>query len=73
MMADSVEELVAFARALGLRPEWLQDKRSGVHFDVTATVRQRALRAGAVSLESGSPEWRDVVTRARAQHPVGQS
>ena len=32
-------ELVAFAQGLGMRAEWLQDKPSGVHFDVTAKRR----------------------------------
>ena len=67
LMADSREELDAFARRLGLRAEWVQDKRSGLHYDVTDSVRARAFRLGAVSLHCGSPEWRRVVGQARRQ------
>jgi hypothetical protein len=48
MWADSVEELHAFARRLGLRREWFQNKPSLPHYDVTKTVRARALKLGAV-------------------------
>ena len=68
MMADSREELVAFALQLGLRAAWLQDKRSGVHFDVTDTVRVKAIRAGAIPIECGSERWRAVVDEARQQY-----
>lgn len=72
LMADSREELDAFARRLDLRSDWLQDKHSGLHYDVTDSVRARAFRLGAVSLHCGSPEWRRVVGQARAQaSPIG--
>lgn len=51
LMADSVEELIEFAtKQLGFKAKWLQNKRSGMHFDVTEPKRQMALRKGAVSL-----------------------
>lgn len=67
LMGDTLTELVAFAEALGLRRAWLQDKASGVHFDVTDSVRSRALAAGAVPLECGSEEWSRVLDEARQQ------
>lgn len=68
LMADTRAELLAFAGTLGLRESWLQDKRSGVHFDVTDSVRRRALSLGAVSIETGGEEWCRVVSAARQQH-----
>jgi hypothetical protein len=51
MFADTSEELLAFAAALGLQAEWLQHPGTHrEHFDVTDTVRERALRAGAVAI-----------------------
>jgi len=68
MMADTREELVAFAKTLGMQERWLQDKRSGVHFDVVDSRRDAAIRAGAVLIECGSDEWRRVVDNARQQY-----
>jgi len=48
LYADSTQELLAFARAIGLNPEWIQ--RAGTpfeHFDVTELKRQAAVAGGA--------------------------
>ena len=50
MIADSVEELIEFAVMIGLRPEWFQP-RSSPHFDLTADVRESAVRHGAIELD----------------------
>ena len=68
MMADTLPELLAFASRIGLRRSWLQVKKSGVHFDLTAGKRRRAVAAGAVAVEVRSDEWRRVCTRAREQY-----
>ena len=69
MMADSVPELDAFATGtLGLRREWRQDKRSGVHYDLTAPKVRLALRSGARLISTGSPEWAAVVAAAKLQY-----
>jgi hypothetical protein len=68
MMADTVEELLAFGARIGMQARWLQDKRSGVHFDLTEPRRQAAIRAGAVPIECGSDTWRRVVDHARQQY-----
>lgn len=48
LMADSHEELMAFAAQLGMRPEWLQNPGSyREHFDLTSGRRETALRLGA--------------------------
>jgi hypothetical protein len=67
LMADSRDELVAFAELLGLKRVWLQNKSSGVHFDVTDAVRERAITAGAVPIKCGSDHWFRVVDEARQQ------
>lgn len=47
MTADTLEELHAFARRLGLQRGWFQ-ARSSPHYDLTPARRARALEAGAV-------------------------
>ena len=46
LVADSVEELHAFAREIGLRAEWFQ--LGGMpHYDLTAGMRAKAIKCGA--------------------------
>lgn len=47
LVADSLDELHAFALQLGLQRAWFQSKSAFPHYDVTTTVRERALRLGA--------------------------
>lgn len=47
LVADSLDELHAFAHQLGLRQTWFQSKSAYPHYDVTTTVRDRALQLGA--------------------------
>ena len=69
LMADSREELVEFAvKKLGLRRQWLQNKPSGVHFDVTLGKRMRAVQLGAVEVDTRSDEWFRVVRQAKTQY-----
>jgi hypothetical protein len=49
LVADSLDELHAFAARIGLRRSWFQDRASFPHYDVTTEVRERALRSGAVA------------------------
>lgn len=46
LTADTVEELHAFAKRLGLRREWFQPK-SSPHYDLTPGKRVRAVALGA--------------------------
>lgn len=51
MFADSTAELLAFARRLGLRSDWIQHAGTHrEHFDVTTIVRAEAVRFGAVEI-----------------------
>lgn len=55
LTADTKPELHAFARQLGLRRSWFQDKPRGLwHYDVTDGLRIRAVALGAREID-----WRD--------------
>ena len=64
LQADSAGELDAFARRLGLPPRALQTRPGRPerdHYDLTRSMRMRAIELGAV------PEtWREGVARRRA-------
>lgn len=49
LVADSLDELHAFAARIGLRRSWFQAHAAFPHYDVTIDVRERALRIGAVA------------------------
>jgi hypothetical protein len=56
LTADSKNELHTFAAELGLRRAWFQDNDRGLwHYDVTESVRARAVAMGAVEMA-----WRDM-------------
>jgi len=69
LMADTLDELHAFAAQLGLRREKFQDKTSGAHYDVPAPVREDALRLGAIpiSRHHDRARMRAVIAHAKAQ------
>lgn len=51
MTADTREELHDFARRIGMRRSWFQDKPRLWHYDLTASRRAAAIRLGAVELD----------------------
>lgn len=58
MLADTHEELMAIARRIGLRPEWVQ--ASGTyreHFDLTPSRRASAVVNGAAELTLSEMGW----------------
>lgn len=64
LMADTPEELAAFARKLRLRPEWVQYPGTWKeHYDVTDRVRAKAIELGAVPIGYASAESRDLMRR----------
>lgn len=69
LMADTLDELHAFAARLGLPRRAFQDKTSGAHYDVTAQLRERAIALGAVAISRHADRdlVRRVIARARAQ------
>ncbi len=69
LMADTLDELHAFAARLGMPRRAFQDKTSGAHYDVTAPLRERAIALGAVAISRHADRdlVRRVIARARAQ------
>lgn len=53
LIADSDEELHAFAARLGMKRSWFQESVSGPHYDLTARRRVLAVKLGAAELEDG--------------------
>lgn len=51
LVADSLDELHTFAARLGLQRRWFQSKSLYPHYDVTASVRARALSMGATGAD----------------------
>ena len=62
-----VEELVAFAQAIGLKEQWLQDSEthSIAHFDLLPSKRKRAIKNGAVEMS-----YRDYLQKLRNKEKV---
>ena len=64
-MADTDDELHAFAARMGMRREWFQDKAGRphqAHYDVPERARPEALALGAVEVT-----WRQVGRMMRAR------
>jgi hypothetical protein len=51
MLADTLEELHAMARKIGLKLGWFQEK-SRPHYDITFGKKQKALENGAVEMNA---------------------
>ncbi len=69
LMADTLEELHAFAARLGLPRRAFQNKTSGAHYDVPAPMREHAIALGAVAISRhvDRARVRAVIANAKAQ------
>ena len=69
LMADTLEELHAFAEALGIPRRAFQDKTSGAHYDLPAPLRDESLALGAIAISRHRDRElvRAVIHRAKAQ------
>lgn len=69
LMADTLDELHAFAARLGMPRRAFQNKTSGAHYDVTQDMRLQAIALGAVPISRHRDRnlVRAVLARARAQ------
>lgn len=65
LVADSLDELHTFATALGLKRSWFQESASYPHYDVTLSVRELALKRGAVSV--GKTEMLNSARKLKAE------
>ena len=54
---ESLEDLEAFARKIGLKPEWLQVAGSHPHYDITGNFMRKALETGAVHVGREQYIW----------------
>lgn len=74
LLADSLDELHAMASALGLDRRAFQNKTSGAHYDLTASLRERAIALGAVPISRHVDRAlvKAVIARAKAQGRSGQ-
>jgi len=50
LIADTLDELHAFAKQIGLRRSWFQDARAGPHYDLTVAKRNVAVVFGAIEV-----------------------
>lgn len=57
MWADSLDELLEMADRIGMARRWLQQppKASWVHFDVSLTLKAKAIAAGAILTDHYGP------------------
>jgi hypothetical protein len=69
LLADTLDELHAFATLLGMPRRAFQDRTSGAHYDVTAAMRERAIALGAmpISRHHDRALVRAVIANARRQ------
>ncbi|MGN2253202.1 DUF4031 domain-containing protein [Frateuria sp. GZRe12] len=76
LVADSTDELHAFARRLGLRASWFQSKNRYPHYDVTQFLQQRALAMGAILadrrtiVECGRKMRAEMAEQCEREHPA---
>lgn len=61
MLADSLEELHAFAGILGVHRRWFHRTASYPHYDITVDVRERAIDQGALLSDKST-----IILRAKA-------
>lgn len=52
LLADSLDELHAFARSIGLKPEWFQHRARFPHYDITEAKRKKAVAFGAIEADN---------------------
>lgn len=69
LLADTLDELHAFAALLGMPRRAFQDRTSGAHYDVTVAMRERAIALGAmpISRHQDRALVRAVIAHARRQ------
>ena len=66
MMADTTDELLDMAEAIGLKPYWIQKEwTASEHFDVAQTKRAEAISRGAKVISS-----REMVRMIQAKRKV---
>lgn len=69
LMADTLDELHAFAQRLGVLRRAFQNRTSGAHYDIPAELREQAIALGAtpISRHVDRALVRAVIANARRQ------
>lgn len=69
LLADTLDELHAMAARLGIPRRAFQNKPSGAHYDVTAAMREQAIRLGVVPVSRHSDRalLKALIANARTQ------
>jgi hypothetical protein len=69
LLADTLDELHAMAARLGIPRRAFQNKLSGAHYDVPATLREQAIRLGTVPISRHTDRalLKALIANARAQ------
>ncbi len=69
LLADTLDELHAMAARLGIPRRAFQNKLSGAHYDVPASLREEAIRHGAVPISRHTHRalLKQLIAQARAQ------
>jgi len=52
MMADTEGELHQFARTIRLKAEWFQQSYRHPHYDLSPSMRTKAIKAGAIPIKN---------------------
>jgi len=70
LMADTLPELHALAQQLGIPRRAFQNRPSGAHYDVPASLHARAVALGAkaISRHTDRALLRQVIANARTQY-----
>lgn len=76
MVADTPDELHAFARRLGLKKGWFQSASIYPHYDITVSIRTRALELGALggdrpTIIASAKRLKENLAKERKQEQLG--
>jgi len=66
MWSDDIQELLQFAKSIGLKEQWLQKSRLGLlHFDLTPRRREDAINNGAIQLTRRETvdKWKQLLSK----------
>jgi hypothetical protein len=58
LTADTLEELHAFAKMMGMKRQWFQDHPRHPHYDLTISKRKEAVKLGAVEIRARAERMR---------------
>jgi hypothetical protein len=63
LTSDNLDELHEFARRLGLKRAWFQERSSAPHYDLSPAKREQALKLGAVFVSAREQARKRLIAR----------